>query len=339
MEHFHKIFLLLSLFPAFFSLSSAQISGVINQYSEVISIDYANSSVEVADPGFFNVDDRVLLIQMKGAQMVTTNNSFFGDVSNINGAGIYEMATVCDVIGNDVSFQYGIHNTYNPNAVSSPRIQLVKVYSGTNETVSGTVTATPWNGATGGIVAIELTGTLTMNADIDVSEQGFRGGDQYDTPYECQWFTTHTSFFYGFNGGDLRAAKKGEGISEYISGMEYGKGAQVNGGGGGNDHNAGGGGGGNFGFGGNGGTRNAPGFFDCKGNHPGLGGEGLVAFGYSALNNHVFLGGGGGSGEDNNNESHNGGNGGGLVLIIADQIEGNANAIVSNGGTAQDSDS
>jgi len=54
-------------------------------------------------------------------------------------------------------------------------IQLVKVaYSSSNLTITGTVTALPWDGSKGGIVVIETDGTLSLNANINVRGQGFR---------------------------------------------------------------------------------------------------------------------------------------------------------------------
>ena len=318
------------LFPIFIQ---AQISGVVNQYTEVLSVDPVTNSVEVANPAMFATSDRVMLIQMKGAQMDESNAATFGDISNLNNAGSFEMATVCDVVGNDVLFSYEIENSYNPSSASNPRLQLVKVYSATDETVNATLTAPPWNGSTGGVLVLELSGTLTLNADIDLSGRGFRGAEAFSSTYGCSFAVSSNAFFYDFAGGVTRGAEKGEGISNFITNKEYGKGKQVSGGGGGNDHNAGGGGGANYGAGGNGGSRTT-GLFSCKGDHPGLGGAALSGQGYSVANPRIFFGGGGGAGHDNNGDSDDAGDGGGIVIIIADQIEGNGNAILANGTDA-----
>lgn len=319
----------LIIYSLFYALPVfSQISGVVNQYSEVLSIDYSANSVEVANPATFTTSQRVLLIQMKGATMDESNTASFGDIINMNGAGQWEMATVCDVVGNDVLFSYAFNNTYS---AANGRIQLVRVFTGTDETVTATLSAAPWNGTTGGVLAVELSGTLTLNADIDVSEQGFRGGEVYSTTYGCN-IGQSTNYFYPFNAGAGRAAEKGEGITDFIANKEYGKGHQTTGGGGGNDHNAGGGGGANYAAGGLGGARVTAGLF-CRGNNPGLGGEALSPYAYSIANNRVLMGGGGGAGEDNNSQAIDAGDGGGIVLIIADQIEGNGNFIRSNGGS------
>lgn len=319
------------LFPLFLP---GQISGVVNDYTEVLSVDPFTNSVEVANPAMFATSDRVMLIQMKGAQMDESNSTNFGDISNLNNAGSFEIATVCDVVGNDVLFSYQIKNTYNPSSASNPRLQLVKVYSATDETVNGTLTASPWNGSTGGVLVLELSGTLTLNADIDLSGRGFRGAEAFSSTYACSFAVANAAFFYDFAAGASRGAEKGEGIANFITNKEYGKGKQVSGGGGGNDHNAGGGGGSNYGAGGNGGSRSVGGLFTCKGVHPGLGGAALSASGYTNANPRIFMGGGGGAGHDNNGDADDAGDGGGIIIIIADQIEGNGNAISAYGTDA-----
>ncbi|MCI4671605.1 MAG: T9SS type A sorting domain-containing protein [Bacteroidia bacterium] len=113
----------------------------------------------------------------------------------------------------------------------------------------------------------------------------------------------------------------------------------ANGGGGGNNHNAGGAGGGNYGAGGAGGSRIA-GFATCAGNDPGRGGNSLSSFGYSIANQRLFLGGGGGAGHSNNvGNGMPGGNGAGIIIITADEIEGNGFGIYARGNDAMDSGS
>ncbi|MEZ4775525.1 MAG: T9SS type A sorting domain-containing protein [Bacteroidia bacterium] len=319
----------LVIFSCSFSLQ-AQISGVVNQYTEVLTVDNVNSTVTVADPSAFALNDRVLIIQMKGATIDESNNFTYGDITDINGAGLFEMASVCGVNGNKIGFQYELVNTYSTD--SDARIQLVKVPQYTNQTVNGTLTAQAWNGATGGVLAIELTGTLTLAANIDVSNQGFRGGTHLRGDTTCMIFPNDPDYYYpyaGPGGVDTKGGMKGEGIAEYIVGKEYGKGAQANGGGGGNDHNNGGGGGTNYAFGGAGGYRSS---VFCSSFDVGSSGEGLSFYGYGTSgNNNIFMGGGGGCGHDNDNDGNNGGNGGGIIIIKANDIEGNGFAIRANG--------
>ena len=55
---------------------------------------------------------------------------------------------------------------------------MIRVPQYYNATITGTVTAIPWDGISGGIVALDVAGTLNFNGRaIDVSDRGFRGGE------------------------------------------------------------------------------------------------------------------------------------------------------------------
>lgn len=319
---------------------------MINTYAEVLSVDQANACVEIspATPMSLNLNDRVLLIQMQGAVMSEINDLTFGNINFPNGAGLYEIATVCDVTGTSICFQYDLVNTYNPLSATfpgiEPRVQLVTIPSYVGDVnVVGALTGAAWNGITGGVLIFEATGTITLNDTIDMSGKGFRGGDNPQPVFGCvSWLNgtfapaNSTDFFYDLTDGE--GAEKGEGIAGFISGKEAGKGRQTNGGGGGNDHNSGGGGGSNYNTGGQGGIRGSVTGFNCYGDNPGIPGVALSTEGYSLLENNIFMGGGGGSGHDNDGEGAPGGNGGGIIIITADQIDGNGNAITANGDDA-----
>ncbi|MEO0469543.1 MAG: hypothetical protein AAF206_07985 [Bacteroidota bacterium] len=309
----------------------AQIFGVVNDYSPVLSVNAVSNLVVVSNPAAFTAGDLVLLIQIQGASIDESNNPSFGNILAINDAGAYELNRVCEVNGSDISFENTMINSYNPSGAMAPGLQLIRVPEYNNVSITATLTAAPWDGSSGGILAISAFGTIDMQADIDVSGQGFRGGENEIGANNCTFLTSRNDYFYnqasGFGG------KKGEGIAAFTAGREYGRGAQANGGGGGNDHNAGGGGGANANNGGLGGTyTNAP-AFGCKGNFPGQSGIGQLSQGYSLANNQVFMGGGGGAGHDNNGDGVDGGNGGGIVLLFCNMIEGNGHAIRANGET------
>jgi hypothetical protein len=319
----HLLFLLLTGFSTCFLWG--QITGTINTYTSVNSLDYTNHSVNVNSTAGFVVGDRVLLIQMQGATIDAANNSNFGSVNNLNGAGLLELQRVCDISSDEITFENELVHTYNPLNVSNAGIQLIRVPEYTDVTV-GAIGFPAWDGTTGGVVALVASGTVTLANDIDISGMGFRGG-----AYENQACVFPPASAYFYSQGDASGAKKGEGIASYLTSQEYGRGPLANGGGGGNDHNAGGGGGGNYALGGEGGERhNFTGFF-CTGTNEGLGGKALSALGYSALNNRAFMGGGGGAGNGNNNEGESGGPGGGMILIMANAIEGNGFTLRSNG--------
>lgn len=304
--------------------AQTNISGTINQYSSVNSIDYPGNSITVADPGFFAVDDQVLLIQMQGATIDETNSSSFGDVTTLGGAGNYELVTVCDITGNVVILENElVHSDYDP----AGQLQLVTVPVYTDATVTAELTGQAWDGATGGVVAVSVTNNLTLNAPINMDGKGFRGGAFENAISNCNFIIPVLSYFYDTpnDGG----GKKGESIATYISAKEYGRGAQAAGGGGGNDHNSGGGGGANAGAGGVGGDDVSTGAFNCDGEFPGRGGK------VPSLNSdRIFPGSGGGAGDGNNNVGTSGGDGGGIILIFTNTLTVGASASISANGIA-----
>lgn len=338
---FVTFFFLLTNFQVF--SQPTNISGTVNSYAFVTDVDTANNSLVMENPGAasaFTLNDLVMIYQTQGASITQSNTAAFGTITGVRGAGSFELARVCAVSGAEIVLEHKLTQTYFDSTAAKFRIQLVKVASYTDARINGTLTADPWNGKTGGIIALSVTDSLYVDGTIDASEIGFRGGEQeFNSGPGCNSFNNSNGYVYSTAVTTPTitqvGAKKGEGIASYLVGGAYGRGAQANGGGGGNEHNAGGGGGSNFGAGGIGGTRSSPGFFDCNGDWPGFGGKALSGFGYSLANQKAFLGGGGGAGSDNNNESGSGGNGGGLIIILANVITGTG-AIEANGGTVID---
>ncbi len=277
------------------------ISGVVNSYVAVSAVGINNATVSAIGP--FQVGDKVLIIQMKGATITTTNTVAFGTITALGSAGNFEFATISSINGNTVTFSSNLCKTYSP----SGKVQLVKVPIYTNVTIVGTVTAQPWNGTIGGIVAIEATNSITFNANINVSGQGFLGGAVF-----TGWFACSDPNYANQNAG-----KKGEGIAIPPVTMDANRAPLANGGGGANTGNPGAGGGGNGGIGGRGGNEFYGG---CQLNNSfGLGGK---APSYALFK--AFLGGGGGGGyKDNGLNATAGSNGGGMVFLTSPTINGN----------------
>jgi len=323
-------YILIVGFQFFTVIVTAQtnISGVINDYAGVTNIDYPTNVITVTSATNFSVGDRVLLIQMQGASIDQSQSSSFGTISSFNNAGNYEFQTICTVTGNDITLTYDILNAYS----TTGSVQLVRIPVYTDALISGSnLTAQAWNGTTGGILAIEVDGTLDFGSnDIDVSGFGFRGGTSVTSGQGCSSWGVDGNYYTSSSSSDQKAYK-GEGIAEYISGRECSRGPQANGGGGGNNHNGGGGGGANYGYGGSGGQRIKRSTFTC-GSNTGVNSKSLSS-GYSSSK--IFLGGGGGSGHGNNAGStgENGADGGGLVIIKAGSIQGNNRSILANGNS------
>ena len=294
---------------------------IINDYTPVISLDPCKNIINVGDASAFNIGDTVLLIQMKGAIVDSTNTASFGNIISYGNAGNYEFNYIKNVNGNTIEFLNGLTRQYD---VPNGKVQLINVPYYQNANFTGTLTCLPWDGSKGGVLVFNVRDTLTLNADINVSGKGFRGGnDPFSTPSSI--FCYENQFYYPPN-PDL-ASEKGEGIALVSAQKSFGKGAVANGGGGGNSHNSGGGGGGNGGGGGFGGynyeltpcNTNAP--FDNRG----IGGKPVTV---NSVNK-IFLGGGGGAGQSNNPEAFQakGGNGGGIVIIKSNVIVGNSKII------------
>lgn len=323
-----------------FCTGNAQsVSGIINKYYKATAITYSGtikgysySGITLQSTAGLSKGDKVLIIQMKGAEIDQTNSSSFGSISAIDNAGKYEFSTVCGFLSNTIVLSNMLLNTYD---VASLQVVRVPVYTG-DITVDGTLLAQAWDpvAGTGGVLAMEATGNITMNGDIDATGAGFHGGDLVTLNGDCYFFGA-TKYYYSSSAitSTENGAMKGEGVADYISSKEYGRGKQSNGGGGSNTQNSGGGGGSNWGTGGRGGTKP-----NCSlSNPPGEGGYSLSAYGYSPGTNRIFLGGGGGAGHSDNltnppiMDGTPGGNGGGIVYIRCNTLIGNSRKISANG--------
>ncbi|MEL6698552.1 MAG: hypothetical protein AAFP89_20060 [Bacteroidota bacterium] len=337
-KFFSHLCLLLVSLPLFSFAQPVSISGVVNLYSHVSQVDYANNLVTVDQTTGFQPDDQVLLIQMRGASINSVNASTFGNVTSLGGAGSFELLTICDVqtSSNQVTFQEDLSQPFSTTNLDSAGIQLVRVPRYQDARVDGDLTAPAWDGETGGVLILEVLDSLILDSDLDVSELGFRGGAANGVQPGCFFLDNWNDYYYPASDG--RGGGKGEGIASYINGREWGRGAQANGGGGGNDHNAGGAGGSNYSAGGSGGIRST-GNFNCKGNNVGIAGRTLNTLGYSTSNSYVFMGGGGGAGHANGGETTPGGRGGGIVIIRASTLVSTGVEIRANGGDAVNSGS
>ncbi len=328
MKKAHLLLLILFVGQYYLHAQNSTAAGIINHYAAVTAIDTCSGKLTVSDTTGFKKGFSALVFQTQGADIVSSNNLFYGVVQNMNFAGRYEKVMI-DSVGNNVVFvQKRLLYRYS----LSGGVQLVSIERYNNVTITDTLRAKPWDGQTGGILAIESTGILTMNAPITADGAGFRGGIPYTVgANNCTWLAGESDYYYGL--GNWRGGYKGEGIALPESGRELGRGPQCNGGGGGNDHNTGGGGGGNIVSGGTGGDNDEPFFLNCDGYFPGIGGYGIAS-----TTNRLFLGGGGGAGHANNGLTSAGAAGGGIIWIEANTINGTQQYISANGLNAKPAD-
>jgi len=300
------------------------ISGIINHYTPVLALDKCKNILSVADATNYNAGDTVLLIQMKGAEIDISNTAAFGTVTDYKNAGNYEFNYVKSKTGNNIELKNTVTRNYD---LPDGKVQLIRVPYYQSVDITSTLTCPPWNGSTGGVLVLNAADSVILNADIDVSGNGFKGGQAINTNLNT---TNCSSNDYYYANSSTAAAAKGESIVNLNAVLANGKGAPASGGGGGLDHNSGGGGAGNGGQGGFGGYQ-----YDGCGNTPpfdnrGIGGKPLS---YSVASNKIYLGGGGGAGHCNQlaGINQNGGNGGGIVIIQTDKLIPNSYSILSNG--------
>ena len=183
-----------------------------------------------------------------------TTQDLWGQVTNYNNAGKYELVEVRSVSGGTtINLMCGLVNAYT----ASGHVQVVRVPRFTNLTINAGMSVVPalWDGTIGGVLSLEVNGTLTLNATSKVlaTGYGFRGG-------VCDLQTAGSppgsaaSVGYCASSAAIEGAEKGEGIGGFYAEYDalysrYCKSAPANAGGGGGNHNAGGGGGANIGTG------------------------------------------------------------------------------------------
>ena len=146
---------------------------IINDYTEVLGFDICKNELIVADASKYNPGDTVLLIQMKGAIIDSSNTSNFGTVLNYKNAGNYEYNYVKQKTGNVIQLKNLVTRQYD---IPTGKVQLVRVPYYKSVTFNNRLTCLPWDGSIGGVLAFNVKDTLTINTDIDVSGKGFIGG-------------------------------------------------------------------------------------------------------------------------------------------------------------------
>lgn len=360
--------------------SPAGVSGVVNTYfpgtaSAAAGATSITVGTAVGASNGIAVGDLLLVIQMQDAQINSNNTNAYGNGSTtdaygwgytaIGQSGRYEYVRATSAVGtgggtvNIVSEGgNGLVNAYNNAAATGTRgqrrFQVIRVPQYADLTLAGTITATPWNGTAGGVIAVDVANRLTFaGGSLNAAGAGFRGGG--GRTLTGALLTLNTD--YVTSAATATNASKGEGIAgtpRYLNnggvlldtGVEgypngsYARGAPGNAGGGGtdgnptaNDQNTGGGGGSNAGVGGQGGHAwcpTVPTGCSQSGGHPGID---VAERGIERL----VMGGGGGAGTTNNGTgspaagfASSGAAGGGIIFVRAGEMTGSG-AINANG--------
>jgi gliding motility-associated-like protein len=317
-------------------LSQKLLSGNLSQpNAHVISINTGGGGVVVDNATGFVAGDTILVIQMQGVGILT-GLADYGNIQNFLGQpGMHEFMIVQSVntITREIVFRNNLLQTYD----IAGNVQIIRVPYYNSAVVTGTLTCQAWDSVAkkGGVLALIVGRSVRLNADIDVSNKGFKGGSDAIGDGRCAMvdpLTINPSYPNTF----LNAGLKGEGIAirndagVLLAPLNVkGQGPNFTGGGGGNGRFSGGGGGSNHGAGGIGGFEDNVCVAPQAG---GLGGIKSELASFPSLVDRIYLGGGGGASTSLTGLSQPAGNGGGIIIIVTDTIIGNSGRLISNGG-------
>lgn len=96
------------------SATSTNISGIINSYTPVLASSVTcENKITVEDASAFNAGDTVLLIQMKGAAIDSTNTAAFGTITDYKNAGNYEINYIKTKTGNIIELKNSLIRQYD----------------------------------------------------------------------------------------------------------------------------------------------------------------------------------------------------------------------------------
>ena len=310
------------------------LSGIVNTYhagsgsSSGNQVTVASIAGQRTNTRSLAAGDLVMVMQMQ-------------DSTTPANAGLYEYAQIVSIAGNVLTLNRTLTNSYVQSVAAAANVttawrtfQVIRVPQYASATIpSGNqVSADRWtvstvNGqGTGGVVAMDVAGSLAINGTVTVAGAGFRGGAAVNNNSNRAAGALFSDANYVVAGTTPNGGIKGEGtvgtpflvfdgsatvltypVATFGQGYAAGAGgaqAQGNGAGaandglpvtGGNQYNAGGGGGGNIGGGGQGGLS-----WSQQNDAGGRGGNAVV----DAVTK-LVLGGGGASGGSNNNSNTN----------------------------------
>ena len=209
---------------------SGAITGVVNTYwngtsnpaagAPSFSLGPARGAARTIAPG-----DLLKLIHIQDANINRDNTLAYGDgraaapascSTALRRAGRFEYVRAANSVGagggtlgvtSPVVYDYS--NQTPTNNRGNRRFQIVRVPQYLDASITGTLSAVPWDGTSGGIVAIDVANTLTFSGGtIEASAIGFRGGGGRASSSGSGASTdTRTVFAHGANGA------KGEGFA------------------------------------------------------------------------------------------------------------------------------
>lgn len=259
---------------------------VINQASGIVADAAAGAvSVNVGNAQPFVETNAVLVLQTQWT------------AGPRDAVGTWEIHRVSRVVGSTIQLDSPLVHAFpgfDAQLITLPEYSNVSVSSGAG------LAAPKWNGSSGGVLALLVTGAVVNEGSLSAAGAGLRGG-----------LVREVGQMGGCTGLDLPAplgSQRGEGLVR-VNPIGTGRGNNDTGGGGGICRYSGGAGGAHFGAGGQGGR--------SEDGQP-VGGLGGVQFRGPGL----VLGSGGGAANGSFGQGASGGAGGGVVFLRALQIEG-----------------
>ena len=299
---------------------AATTSGTLNSYKKISSGTTSSGSTQLSlnSTTGFAVDDCICIHQSQSSTSTQVGKWEFNHVKEV-------------VNSTTLKLHNQTLNTYYSNSFNQANAevtQVIRVPQYSSLTLNGALECPYWDGNTGGVVAVKVSGTFNFNSQrIEVGDpdgvyntanrykaRGFRGG----TCGSCG------DGAWGRQGEGYHGHNDGSSCSAFYSGGAGSYGPSGYGG-------QSGGGGGNAGAGGNGQNDNNSANSDCL-----ITGGGSAIRGssnYTDIVAHPIMGGGGGAGGDNDSHSPFGedANGGAIVIIMAGEIQ---NCAIECSGTS-----
>ena len=182
--------------------ASTPLTGVLNTYYPGgASAAAGATSITVGTPTGYtttgiSIGSLLLVIQMQGASINATDTVAYGNGANgagytaINNVGVYEYVTATSALaagatgsvtikgaGAGGGLMYGYTKAAASGTAGQSTFQVIVVPQYANATLGTDLTAAPWNGTSGGVLAVNVDGVFSLGGgSATVSGLGFRGG-------------------------------------------------------------------------------------------------------------------------------------------------------------------
>ncbi|MBS7807560.1 DUF11 domain-containing protein [Variovorax sp. PCZ-1] len=232
--------------------AAATINAAPNTYFPGLTANLTAGSTQIAlgagrgVNAAINPGDLLLIIQMQGAVINTSNTNQYGDGAGSgvlqdntgdpargsvsNTAGTYEFAVATNAVafagGATVNLSAPLQNAYTDaaaaatpaagNASGQQRYQVIRIPQFTSLTLNGTLSPPQWNGTTGGVLVLDVAGQLNFNGQtINAALRGFRGGGGVNQAAVCtaSGGSLPCTEYRAVNANPANGAFKGEGIA------------------------------------------------------------------------------------------------------------------------------